>query len=629
MSDPASDPAASPPFSCDLILKGGITSGVVYPPAIVEIARDHRLRSVGGASAGAIGAASAAAAELGRRSATGGFALLAELPAELAVTDASGRTLLRRLFQPQPETADVFDIVWHLRTAKGSQKLRGAVAKLEQHGAADRQIVIGGACALAIAVMLGGAAAMVAGPGSLIGSIPLILLVAAVRWIALRAGRVYAGVTSLARNAPARIAENFHGICNGSSRAGGSSGDGSAVPALTDWLHTKLQALAGRNDPGLSPEQRSAIVTYGELRGAGIELTTITTDLTHGTSERFPLQTRGWAFKRSELARLFPPDVVEHLVAHGVAPTDPVRVAALAGAGLHPLPSPDQLPILLGARISLSFPLLLSAVPLYAWTPEESGDRWSMSYVKSWFSDGGITSNLPVHLFDRPLPTRPTYAINLGGGAVEGAGPFDNVWRPITARQGVQPASGSIDSTVQFMSAVFDTMQNWADNSLSRAPGQRDRICTVRLGTGEGGMNLDMDAATIGRIAAKGAAAGANLAWIRRGELRGAPPPSGISAETLAHQWDRHRFTRYRTFLAGLGTTLDNAEAGASFDPSPLQTYSRLAASAVTVPWLPYRTGWNAARHANVDHALRMMWDLDARIFTADPPAGSTPGEDN
>ena len=365
MSDPASDPAASPPFSCDLILKGGITSGVVYPPAIVEIARDHRLRSVGGASAGAIGAASAAAAELGRRSATGGFALLAELPAELAVTDASGRTLLRRLFQPQPETADVFDIVWHLRTAKGSQKLRGAVAKLEQHGAADRQIVIGGACALAIAVMLAGAAAMVAGPGSLIGSIPLILLVAAVWWIALRAGRVYAGVTSLARNAPARIAENFHGICNGSSRAGGSSDDGSAVPALTDWLHTKLQALAGRNDPGLSPEQRSAIVTYGELRGAGIELTTITTDLTHGTSERFPLQTRGWAFKRSELARLFPPDVVEHLVAHGVAPTDPVRVAALAGAGLHPLPSPDLLPILLGARISLSFPLLLSAVPLY------------------------------------------------------------------------------------------------------------------------------------------------------------------------------------------------------------------------------------------------------------------------
>jgi hypothetical protein len=181
------------------------------------------------------------------------------------------------------------------------------------------------------------------------------------------------------------------------------------------------------------------------------------------------------------------------------------------------------------------------------------------------------------------------------------------------------------------MSAVFDTMQNWADNSLSRAPGQRDRICTVRLGAGEGGMNLDMDAATIARIAAKGAAAGENLAWIRRGSAgsTGCPPPATIPADTLGHQWDRHRFTRYRTFLAGLGGTLVSAEAGASFDASPLESYAQLAASAVDTPWLPYRSAWNESRRTKVDAALRTMWDLDARIFTADPPAGSTPGDDN
>jgi Patatin-like phospholipase len=39
---------------CDLVMKGGITSGIVYPLAIVEIAKAFRLRSIGGTSAGAI-----------------------------------------------------------------------------------------------------------------------------------------------------------------------------------------------------------------------------------------------------------------------------------------------------------------------------------------------------------------------------------------------------------------------------------------------------------------------------------------------------------------------------------------------------------------------------------------------
>jgi len=38
----------APRYLCDLILKGGITSGVVYPPAIVELSRDHKFCSIGG-----------------------------------------------------------------------------------------------------------------------------------------------------------------------------------------------------------------------------------------------------------------------------------------------------------------------------------------------------------------------------------------------------------------------------------------------------------------------------------------------------------------------------------------------------------------------------------------------------
>ena len=55
-------------LDCDLIMKGGVTSGIVYPGAIGAIAHRYRLRSIGGTSAGAIAAAAAAAMEYGLRS---------------------------------------------------------------------------------------------------------------------------------------------------------------------------------------------------------------------------------------------------------------------------------------------------------------------------------------------------------------------------------------------------------------------------------------------------------------------------------------------------------------------------------------------------------------------------------
>ena len=47
---------------CDIVMKGGITSGVVYPGAVAEIAKAFNLKGIGGTSAGAIAAAAAAAA---------------------------------------------------------------------------------------------------------------------------------------------------------------------------------------------------------------------------------------------------------------------------------------------------------------------------------------------------------------------------------------------------------------------------------------------------------------------------------------------------------------------------------------------------------------------------------------
>lgn len=80
LTDPQTYPD-DPRDTCDMIMKGGITSGVVYPRAACWLATRFRFRQIGGASAGAIAAAAVAAAESGRR--VGGFPKLYALPTEL------------------------------------------------------------------------------------------------------------------------------------------------------------------------------------------------------------------------------------------------------------------------------------------------------------------------------------------------------------------------------------------------------------------------------------------------------------------------------------------------------------------------------------------------------------------
>jgi hypothetical protein len=88
---------------CDVVMKGGITSGVVYPRLIARLARDYRFRSIGGTSAGAIAAAACAAAELGRQSGRvpDAFERLQKLPTELGhVAEGNRHSRLSRLFRP-------------------------------------------------------------------------------------------------------------------------------------------------------------------------------------------------------------------------------------------------------------------------------------------------------------------------------------------------------------------------------------------------------------------------------------------------------------------------------------------------------------------------------------------------
>jgi hypothetical protein len=195
------------------------------------------------------------------------------------------------------------------------------------------------------------------------------------------------------------------------------------------------------------------------------------------------------------------------------------------------LPDPWDLPVVVAARLSLSFPGLISAVPLFCvdWA-RGPGKR---TLIETWFSDGGISSNFPMHLFDSLLPTRPTLGINLTPQHPD----FDSlVWTPNPqGRGGIVPRSHETTSMLGLLQAVFDTMQNWVDTTQITMPGFRDRVATVLQRPDEGGMNLKMNADVIEDLANRGAEAAALFDDF---------------------DFDLHRWIRYRVAMSELDDTM-------------------------------------------------------------------------
>ena len=599
----------APTFQCDVILKGGITSGVVYPPAITELARTHRLRRIAGSSAGAIGASAAAAAEVGRRSATGGFPLLVELAKDLATTDSQGRTRLFGLFQPQDETRAIFSTVWDARSTTGFARWRVVLMGLLKAGP-RRRLWFVGALTLILMSLPFVASLIVGGPLwlPLILSALLALLFMSLGFVA---AVVWSGM-AVASTAQSALTGNFHGFVNGSTPTG------SDHPALTDWMYDALQRLAGRGDASQAA-LNSIPVTHGEVATAGAQFIAISTNLSRGTSEQIPFRDKIWAFDPDEFSKIFPTDVVDHMVKYAARPIRDDVIEAL-GDRLHLLPPPEQLPIIVTARMSLSFPVLLSAVPLHGLTPLHVDGEWIVKFVRNWFSDGGITSNLPVHLFDRPLPTYPTYAINLATSSDISTDPCGNVSRPIKAGQGRLPATSEISSTVGLLSAVFDTMQNWSDNNLIHTAGFKERICTIRLGSSEGGMNLDMPPERILPLIERGRCAGLNLSSMRTGDLTNTEiEPSNAAL----HQWDRHRWTRFRIAGAGLGRLVGDVQpvlAAPTTDGTTNYVDLGLEVAQAQAPF-PYASDWDADHNQDAIATWESALDLAGQ-----PPDRFGPG---
>ena len=133
MADPGSR-FGQPEKFCDIVLKGGITSGVVYPLALVSLAETYRFSNIGGTSAGAIAAAAAAAAEYGRHTENAGFDRLAKIP------DEAGLRNLLSMFQPTPVLKPLFDIFVAASKAKTTTARVIAIISTAVSGGMARRI---------------------------------------------------------------------------------------------------------------------------------------------------------------------------------------------------------------------------------------------------------------------------------------------------------------------------------------------------------------------------------------------------------------------------------------------------------------------------------------------------------
>ena len=548
---------------CDIVMKGGITSGVVYPLAINELAQIYKFKNIGGTSAGAIAAAAAAAAEYCRKAngSDDGFELVAKLPDELA------GGALERLFQPQFSTRSLFKLGltfvgsshWFWRLAKALVKL----FVLFPLGT-----LIGALPGLVILYYL---RRDVSTPWSLSLWVALVLLLVVLPAFLL-------ALLNVVAQALWAIPANNYGLC------GGSGGKGKNKP-LTDWMTDKFELIAQKKDT-------SRPLIFNDLWTAGqpgsvsvssdnreINLQMMTTNLTLGRPHRIPLEdeTLFFYFRESEFRNLFPQHIVDYMIqAKPYGRGDDDYWKAMSPM-FYPLPAPAALPVVVAARMSLSFPILISAIPLYTFDsslPENTDPRRRPTVERCLFSDGGISSNFPIHFFDSPLPRWPTFGITLSSAS------GSTSERNIDSTRVTLSHCNRPDQTEEdfnrfdekwwrlggFVGAILNTLRNWRDQTQARVPGYRDRIATIHLSTSEGGLNLNMPPETIKKLSAFGTLAGQQL---RRRFNPAEGDGSGLN-------WENQRWIRYRSFMSVFEYMLTRLKRGFEFESPGVPSYQEM-----------------------------------------------------
>jgi predicted acylesterase/phospholipase RssA len=594
----------APSLECDIVMAGGVTSGIIYPGAIAVIARRYIFRSIGGTSVGAMAAAATAAAEYGRmtRKNPGSFEGIAGLAQTLSDTAADGHSRLFHLFTPEPATSPLLALVTPLFGGGGMLKhLTGIVRATMSAWRIALPVILAGLAAVWMlgALVLDGQ--IVATLFGLAAALTLILVVWAIALIRM-----------LAKHWLPAWRDNGYGICTGGTSFGpGTTQAQPPFEGLSLWMHRIVQEAAGRTlaDPPM---------TFGDLWGAAlpdgkrqqdptaprtIELSMIASDISRSRSVQLPfLETPSPIYVEKKVLRDYlPREVAQWMIDHAGIYDPHVK----PDPGVIRLPMPHDLPLVFAARLSLSFPVLLSAFPLM--TPDFSAKKEDSGLVplrRLWLSDGGLTSNFPVHFFDSPIPSRPTFCLNLidygaatptdsaaaeGGPAHEearsGAGaqvtaskpiaepqsemrkasarratiptgdpaPKDEVWGFISMASGNRlppPPFTAFDAPnaglLSFFNALLNTARFWSDNQMLIASGVRDRVVNIALRDDEGGLNLDMPKKTIDDLNFRGRAAGLLISARYDPQAQTDPETDLPNREIFAN----HRWVRFRNFMS-------------------------------------------------------------------------------
>jgi predicted acylesterase/phospholipase RssA len=527
------DTYQNPTRECDLVMQGGITSGVVYPPAVLKLARDYRLRSIGGTSVGAMAATAVAAAEYGREE--GGFERL-----ELLNEQLTQPGFILGLFQPTTQTRPLMRTLQTLLEHPHTGRLRIGIGLAL---AMVRNNVLAMIIGALLGMLLTGLGVLLVG-GRLVPGTIIFLLLAAV------AGGLVGGIVRLLRILLQDVPANFFGLCSGRTENGDGAG-------LTDWMETSIAELSGRKpaEPPLTFADLEAKSAAGQA--CAINLRMVTTNLSQQRPYVLPFDSGLFLFAADEWRRLFPESVVQYLIGLRI---ELPQYNMDQIPGYYWLPDDSRLPVLVGMRLSLSFPLLISAVPLYtirrsALHRQANGpvQLTRADLQRNWFSDGGICSNFPIQFFDSLLPTRPTFGLNLVGRPAEmfeegGASAQDSQLAhdrlhtdfqstlepgsasmqsdardvqitsdtfaddPLTTRAVFIPRADdpitadwqALNGIFAFGWSIFGTAQTYRDTLQSMLPGYRDRIVRIYFGPDEGGLNLAMSPATINGIQEKG-----------------------------------------------------------------------------------------------------------------------------
>ncbi|WP_164019160.1 patatin-like phospholipase family protein [Pyxidicoccus trucidator] len=680
-----------PGQACDLIMKGGVTSGVVYPPAILELALKYRFHSIGGASAGAIAAAAAAAAEYGRQTVetpgktAHGFIRLAEMNDELTTPG-----FVRELFQPSEACRPLHKTVLAWQDGNAKERKRAREKEQRERDEAAKQgappptptvppkqpnfaarllqrlrfvaringiclksvpgsYLVGGLLGLLLAaVLVSGSAAYglawwMAGTGGfkVLGAL-IVLLALGICGVSTMLGGLLASGAMLMRvigRLNQKDTQKF-GICPGSSGASASLEAGTGL-ALTDWLHVRLNELAGRGPLDVP-------ISVREMKDRNIHFKLVTSNLTLGQPYTLPITrgSRSFFFKRSEMARLFPTPVVDALVRWGTAnrPTDSLRIRDEDAGEFLRFPMGEDIPLVVATRLSLSFPVLLSAVRLYSVKGEKyrkgaGGVPQVVDLAKDleehWLSDGGITSNFPIHVFDAWVPQHPTFGITLYDSPLsrvleqrEGhhreEDPRDSVLLPHPRDfDKARPQRTAIHDTLGFLRAVFETAQSYRDNAQAGMPGYRERILQLFLDANEGGLNLDMEPEVLERIQLKGCYAAREL-LTRYGD-------------TDSVHFSEHRWVRMHVLMSELERQLFEVRGlfkDATWKEDLLARFEALFQAQLRAqepggePW--YRSkgpAWCAEAQGRLESLLELVeaWDTAQQAWRARHP---TPGKE-